>query len=202
MYTVYFPYDTTRAREEDLSNLLSGLMQDAPPDSVGVVDTMGCATPEAIKYMVRKVKTLTGLPVEIHTHNDFGMGVAAELAAVTAGAEVVHSCVNGLGERTGNAALEELMIGLHMLLGYETQYDFKELISLCKLVEDISGVKTATNKPVTGSGNYTRGIRYRSGHGNENTSCHVCHGSKFLRAIGRSGARQKERQSLHYLHAR
>ncbi len=156
MYTVYFPYDTTRAREEDLSNLLSGLMQDAPPDSVGVVDTMGCATPEAIKYMVRKVKTLTGLPVEIHTHNDFGMGVAAELAAVTAGAEVVHSCVNGLGERTGNAALEELMIGLHMLLGYETQYDFKELISLCKLVEDISGVKTATNKPVTGSGNYTR----------------------------------------------
>lgn len=156
MHTLYFPYDTTRAREEDLTNLLTRLMQDAPPDSIGVVDTMGCATPEAIKYLVRKVKALTNLPVEIHTHNDFGMGVATELAAVTAGAEVVHSCINGLGERTGNAALEELMIGLHMLLGFETQYDFKELLSLCKLAEEISGVKTATNKPVTGVGNYTR----------------------------------------------
>ncbi len=75
------------------------------------LDTMGCATPEAIKYMVRWVKDMTGLPIEIHTHNDFGMGVATELAAVTAGAECVHSCGNGLGERTGNAALEELMLG-------------------------------------------------------------------------------------------
>ena len=99
-------------------------MTDAPPDAIGIVDTMGCALPEAIKYMVRKVKKLTGLPIEIHTHNDFGMGVATELAAVTAGAEVVHSCINGLGERTGNVALEELMIGLQMLLGQETNYKF------------------------------------------------------------------------------
>lgn len=107
LHILYFPYDTTRARDEDLTNVLTRLMADAPPDSIGVVDTMGCALPEATKYMVRKVKKLTGLPVEIHTHNDFGMAVATELAAVTAGAEVVHSCINGLGERTGNAALEE-----------------------------------------------------------------------------------------------
>jgi methanogen homocitrate synthase len=131
-------------------------MTDAPPDAIGIVDTMGCALPEAIKYMVRKVKKLTGLPIEIHTHNDFGMGVATELAAVTAGAEVVHSCINGLGERTGNAALEELMIGLQMLLGQETNYKFDELLSLCKLAEKLSGVKPATNKPVIGVGNYTR----------------------------------------------
>lgn len=156
MHTLYFPYDTTRARDEDLTNLLTRLMADAPPDSIGVVDTMGCALPEAIKYLVRKVKGLTGLPIEIHTHNDFGMGVATELAAVTAGASVVHSCINGLGERTGNAALEELMIGLHMLLGLETPYRFDKLLSLCKLAEELSGVKPATNKPVIGVGNYTR----------------------------------------------
>jgi len=156
MHTLYFPYDTTRAREEDLTNLLTRIMTDAPPDAIGIVDTMGCALPEAIKYMVRKVKKLTGLPIEIHTHNDFGMGVATELAAVTAGAEVVHSCINGLGERTGNAALEELMIGLQMLLGQETNYKFDELLSLCKLAEKLSGVKPATNKPVIGVGNYTR----------------------------------------------
>ena len=156
MYAVYFPYDTTRARDEDLTNLLTGIMKEAPPDSIGVVDTMGCALPEAIKYMVRKVKGLTGLPVEIHTHNDFGMGVATELAAVTAGAEVVHSCISGLGERTGNAALEELMVGLEILLGYETNYKFEEILSLCALAEELSGVKPATNKPIIGRGNYTR----------------------------------------------
>jgi methanogen homocitrate synthase len=156
MYAVYFPYDTTRARDEDLTNLLTGIMKESPPDSIGVVDTMGCALPEAIKYMVRKVKKLTGLPVEIHTHNDFGMGVATELAAVTAGAEVVHSCISGLGERTGNAALEELMVGLEILLGYETNYKFDEILSLCSLAEELSGVKPATNKPIIGRGNYTR----------------------------------------------
>jgi methanogen homocitrate synthase len=101
LHVVYFPYDTTRAREEDLRNLLQGMMRDAPPDAVGVVDTMGCILPEAMKYMVRMVKDITKLPVEAHTHNDFGMAVATELAAVEAGAECVHSCANGLGERTG-----------------------------------------------------------------------------------------------------
>ncbi len=156
LHTVYFPYDTTRSREEDLTNLLTRLMNDAPPDSIGVIDTMGCALPEAVKYLVRKVKKLTGIPVEIHTHNDFGMGVATELAAVAAGAEVVHSCVNGLGERTGNAAMEELMVGLHILLGMKTRYRFDKLIELSDLVSSLSKVKLASNKPVVGKGNYIR----------------------------------------------
>jgi len=156
LHTVYFPYDTTRAREEDLTNLLTRLMGEAPPDAIGVVDTMGCALPEAIKYLVRKVKQLTGIPVEIHTHNDFGMAVATELAAVTAGAEVVHSCVNGLGERTGNAALEELMVGLHILLGLKTRYQFDRIIPLSEMASELSGVKLAGNKPVIGKGNYMR----------------------------------------------
>ena len=156
LHTVYFPYDTTRSREEDLTNLLTRLMEVAPPDSIGVIDTMGCALPEAVKYLVRKVKKLTGIPVEIHTHNDFGMGVATELAAVAAGAEVVHSCVNGLGERTGNAALEELMVGLHILLGMKTRYRFDKLIELSDLVSSLSKVTLASNKPVVGKGNYIR----------------------------------------------
>jgi methanogen homocitrate synthase len=117
---------------------------------------MGCALPQAIQYMVRSVKKLTGLPVEIHTHNDFGMGVATELAAVIAGAEVVHSCVNGLGERTGNAALEELMVGLHILLGMETQYNFGKIKDLSNLVGKFSRVQPPVNKPVVGESNYTR----------------------------------------------
>lgn len=156
LYVVYFPYDTTRAREADLTNLLTRLMQDAPPDSVGVVDTMGCALPEAIKYMVRWVKRITGLPVEVHTHNDFGMAVATELAGVEAGASCIHSCANGLGERTGNAALEELMVALHVLYGYDRQYRLDRLPELGALVSRITGVPIAANKPILGSKNFTR----------------------------------------------
>jgi methanogen homocitrate synthase len=156
MHVVYFPYDTTRAREEDLRNLLTRVMQEAPPDSVGVVDTMGCILPEAMKYMVRLVKSLTGLPVEVHTHNDFGMAVATELAGVEAGAECVHSCANGLGERTGNAALEELIVALHVLYGYDTQYNLAKLPELGELVSRISRFPTAANKPILGDRNFTR----------------------------------------------
>lgn len=156
LYAVFFPYDTTRARASDLENLCKGVMAESPPDSIGIVDTMGCATPEAIKYMVRWVKRMTGLPIEIHTHNDFGMGVATELAAVTAGAEVVHSCANGLGERTGNAALEELMLGLHLLYGYDTGYNLDKLPELGELLARHANVPIARNKPVLGAGNFTR----------------------------------------------
>ena len=131
-------------------------MNESPPDAVGVVDTMGCALPEAIKYLVRKVRKQTGLPVEIHTHNDFGMGVATELAAVEAGATVVHSCVNGLGERTGNAAMEELVLALEVLYGIEMNYDMKKFPALFDLVSKISNIPIAPNKPVCGSRNFTR----------------------------------------------
>ncbi len=164
LHTVFFPYDTTRARPEDLTSLCKAIMNESPPDSIGIVDTMGCATPEAIKYMVRWVKSVTGLPIEIHTHNDFGMGVATELAAVTAGAECVHSCGNGLGERTGNAALEELILGLHLLYGYDTHYRLDKLPELGALLSELSNVTIARNKPVLGHGNFIResgiGIQY------------------------------------------
>ena len=164
LYAVFFPYDTTRARASDLENLCKGIMNESPPDSIGIVDTMGCATPEAIKYMTRWVKGMTGLPIEIHTHNDFGMGVATELAAVTAGASVVHSCGNGLGERTGNAALEELMLGLDLLYGYDTGYKLEKLPELGELLSRLSNVPIARNKPVLGHGNFIResgiGIQY------------------------------------------
>jgi methanogen homocitrate synthase len=156
LHTVYFPYDTTRVREDDFTNVLTRLMQDAPPDAIGVVDTMGCALPEAIKHMVRWVKRLTNLPVEVHTHNDFGMAVATELAGVEAGASCIHACANGLGERTGNAALEELMVALHVLYGYDRQYRLDKLPELGKLVAKITGLPIAANKPILGSRNFTR----------------------------------------------
>ena len=154
---VYFPYDTTRARLEDLENLMRGIMNYAPPHSVGVVDTMGCALPQAIQFLVRKMTDWTdGLPVEVHTHNDFGMAVATELAGAAAGAQVLHSCINGLGERTGNASLEELALNLSILMNGQLNVDFIKLRELCLFVSEITGLPIPKNKPFTGARNYTR----------------------------------------------
>ncbi len=157
LYTVYFPYDTTRARPDDLENLMNGLMDNAPPSSVGVVDTMGCASPEAIAMLVKRMQVLgRGIPVEVHTHNDFGLGVATELAGALAGASCIHSCVNGLGERTGNAALEELMMSLKLLYRAENNYNLPRLNHVCNEVAKIAKVQPAQNKPILGKANYTR----------------------------------------------
>lgn len=156
LYTVFFPYDTTRADWRDLENLLTRIMIEAPPDSVGVVDTTGCITPNAYKYLIKKVKSITGLPVEAHTHNDLGMAVANEMAAVEAGVEVLHTCVNGMGERTGNAALEEVIVALKTMYGYDTGFRYDLLKELSNTVERLTGFQVAPNKPITGSGNFVR----------------------------------------------
>lgn len=97
-------------------------------------------------------------PLEVHTHNDFGMAVAGSLAAVVAGAQVVHVCVNGLGERTGNAPLEEVAVAARVLLGLDIGIDLPRLKELSALVEQLAGVPLARNKPVVGEDAFAREV--------------------------------------------
>lgn len=157
LYTVYFPYDTTRSDPAFMEELLKQVCEKADPDAVAVVDTTGTATPVAIKALVKRVKTVVGgRPVEIHTHNDLGMGVANALAAIEAGAEVIHGCINGLGERCGNAALEELIVAAEALYGINTNINTKLLKETCLLVEELSKVKLPFNKPIAGTAAYMK----------------------------------------------
>ena len=156
LYTVYFPYDTTRADESDLEKVLSAIMKETPPDSIGLVDTMGSALPATIGYMTRLLKDKTGLPVEIHTHNDFGLALANSLQALLSGASVVHTCANGIGERTGNCALEEVIVALKVLYGLENNYNIEKIVELSEYLEEVTGYKVALNKPIVGKGNFTR----------------------------------------------
>ncbi len=156
LYTVFFPYDTTRARFEDLDSLISGIMANSPPDSIGIVDTMGCATPRAISFLTGYVKEHTNIPVEIHCHNEFGMAVASEFSAYEAGAEVLHSCVNGLGERTGNGPTEEIMAGLQIIYGIKQKYDLKKILDVCEYVGKLTNIPVARNKPICGDGIFVR----------------------------------------------
>ncbi len=157
LYTVFFPYDTTRADEADLEKLLKAVTIHTKPDSVGLVDTMGCANPRTMAYLTKLMKKYSGgLPVEVHTHNDFGMAVASSIESVIAGAEVIHGCFNGIGERTGNAALEEVVAALLLLYGVDIGIDFDKMIEACKTIEELTGINMQNNKPITGKNNYVR----------------------------------------------
>lgn len=157
LFTVFFPWDTTRADLDVLGEIVTGVVEQADPDAVAVVDTLGSAIPEAVAFLVRQMKGFAGgRPVEIHTHNDFGLSVGSTLAAVAAGASVAHVSANGLGERTGNAPLEETAAALQVLLGVPHNVRLDKLWPVSKLVEERSGIRTAMNKPVSGEITFSR----------------------------------------------
>jgi methanogen homocitrate synthase len=157
LYTVYFPYDTTRSAPAFLKELLIQVCEKANPDAVAVVDTTGTIIPSAMRVLIHRVRGyVKGRPVEVHTHNDLGMGVANALAAVEAGAEVVHGCVNGLGERCGNASIEEMIVAAEALYGIKTGINCSLLKETCLLIEKLSGVKVPFNKPIAGPAAYMK----------------------------------------------
>ena len=154
----FFPFDATRAEPSFYERLVKTVYEEAHPDSIAVVDTMGTAIPQAIAYMVRRVRSIVDVPVEVHTHNDFGMGVAGTMAAVSAGAQVAHVCINGMGERTGNAALEEVAMCAKIMYGMEVNINFSKLLELSALVQELTGVRLDKLKPVVGENAYAREV--------------------------------------------
>jgi len=158
LYVIFFPYDTTRAEIDFLETLYKEVVEKGKPDSVAIIDTIGCALPQTIFYLVKKVKSWVNVPVEVHTHNDFGMGLTTSLAGIEAGAEVVHGCLTGLGERTGNASLEQIIVASKVLLGMDVNIDFKKLYEACQKVSELSKVPIPINAPLIGDVAFAREI--------------------------------------------
>jgi 2-isopropylmalate synthase len=123
--------------------------QEAGASVINIPDTVGVIYPTAMTYLVKELAKVTRVPMAVHCHNDLGLAVANSLAAVTAGAKQVHVCVNGLGERTGNAALEEVALGLYANFGIEVA-DLSKIGSTSKLVSRITGYPIPYNKPIVG----------------------------------------------------
>ncbi|MEM2986405.1 MAG: hypothetical protein QXZ71_05050, partial [Candidatus Caldarchaeum sp.] len=132
------------------------VVTEAKPDAVAVVDTFGCASPEGFRYLVGEIVRTVKVPVEVHCHNDFGMGTAVSIAGLSAGASVVHVSVNGIGERAGNAALEEVVLSLELLYGRRLGLRLEKLVEVSRLVEKLTGFRLAANKPVVGERVFTR----------------------------------------------
>ncbi|MEM4352313.1 MAG: hypothetical protein QXV68_01705, partial [Candidatus Caldarchaeum sp.] len=152
----FFGVDGTRADLSFLKHLYSRVVKEAKADAVAVVDTMGCASPEGFRSLVREVVKTVNVPVEVHCHNDFGLGPAVSIAGLSAGASVVHVSVNGIGERAGNASLEEVALSLELLYGRKLGLKYEMLVEVSRLVERLTGFKMAANKPIVGERVFTR----------------------------------------------
>ncbi|MEM0384113.1 MAG: hypothetical protein QXV27_04650 [Candidatus Caldarchaeum sp.] len=150
LYVSFFTIDSTRADFQTAWRLISSVAEGGHMDSLVLVDTFGVCSPHAISHFVEKVKTRLDKPLEIHVHNDFGLGVANTVAAVLAGAETIHVSVNGIGERTGNASLEQSVMALTHLYGVKTNIRIEKLKKLSKTVEELSRVKLPPQAPIVG----------------------------------------------------
>jgi len=112
-------------------------------------DTVGCLIPSEMNRIMTDLVASVDRPFCAHCHNDMGCAVANTLTAAEAGAFQLHTTVNGIGERAGNASLEELLVALRMKKGID-RYDLSKLMELSHMVEKYSGVTLPRNKPVTG----------------------------------------------------
>jgi len=118
-------------------------------DLLSFADTVGCLTPLEMYRVMSDLVATVDRPFCAHCHNDMGCAVANTITAAEAGAFQLHTTVNGIGERAGNAALEEVLIALRMSGGVD-RYDLSHLVALSKKVEQYSGIRLPRNKPVVG----------------------------------------------------
>ena len=117
---------------------------------LGITDTVGCASPEAIQMMVTEVRKRFHTPVSVHLHNDYGLALANAIAGVKAGAAAVATTVNGIGERAGNVPLEEFVGTMKFVYGKDMGVDTTRLKELCELVSSYSKVPLGRNHPLVG----------------------------------------------------
>jgi homocitrate synthase NifV len=118
-------------------------------------DTVGILDPFTTFEKVQKLVTTLDIPVEMHTHNDLGLATANALAGVRAGAVSINTTVNGLGERAGNAALEEVVMALQHLYGFKTGIQTQHLLALSRLVAKTVNCPVPPWKAIVGDNAFT-----------------------------------------------
>lgn len=141
--------DASRADSRFLAQMAEAA-QAAGACRMRFADTVGVMEPFGVFEAIRKLRTVTDMDIEMHAHDDLGLATANTLAAAFAGATHVNTTVNGLGERAGNAALEEVVVGLKQLYGFETGVDLRNFPVLSRQVATASGDTIGSRKSLIG----------------------------------------------------
>ncbi|HEU03887.1 MAG TPA: 2-isopropylmalate synthase [Nitrosopumilus sp.] len=159
--------DATRSDREFLKKVFSEVAK-AGADRIDIPDTVGYSTPQYIAEITKDAIAATNLPVSVHCHNDFGLAVANAISGIQAGASCAHVTINGIGERAGNASLEEFVMSLQCLQfneKYETGINTELLYETSRFVSKLVGMSVQPNKAIVGenafgheSGIHTHGV--------------------------------------------
>ena len=149
--------DASRSDREFLAQAFSNAIA-AGANTINVPDTVGYSTPQEmadlIYYLREHVTGIENVDISVHCHNDLGMGVANSLSCIKAGATQVECTVNGIGERAGNASLEEIAMSLHTRRDFydaDTNINTREIYKSSRLLSNITGVSIAPTKPIVGA---------------------------------------------------
>jgi len=152
----FSPMDATRTDPKYLYTMLEAVIK-AGATTVNIPDTVGYSNPkefgELIKGIKENVPNIDQAIISVHCHNDLGMASANSLSAIENGARQIEGCINGLGERAGNAALEEVIMALETrpdFYGIETNIDPKEIGNSSRMVGSIFGFPVQANKAIVG----------------------------------------------------
>ena len=152
----YSPEDATRANEEYLYKLLEAVIK-AGATVINIPDTVGYAVPEEFGALIRRLReNVSGMDkiiLSVHCHDDLGLAVANSLEAVKNGARQVECNINGIGERAGNASLEEIAVALRVRQNhfpYYTDLNFSEIYRTSRLVSKLTNIPVPVNKAVVG----------------------------------------------------
>ena len=152
----FSPMDATRTNSEYLFEMMEAVIR-AGATTINIADTVGYAIPSDFGNLLRRLQeNVTGIEnvtLSVHCHNDLGLAVSNSLAAIEAGARQVEGCINGIGERAGNASLEEIIMGLDTrkdLFGVDIGIDTTQLYPASRLVSRITGMAVQANKAVVG----------------------------------------------------
>ncbi len=153
----FSPMDATRSDETYLCEVLEAVIT-AGASTVNIPDTVGYSTPEKFGQLIRtirkRVPNIRQAAISMHCHNDLGLAVANSLSAVLAGASQVECTINGIGERAGNAALEEIVMTLRTrkdVFCADTRIISEEIMKTSRLVSNITGMVVQPNKAVVGA---------------------------------------------------
>lgn len=146
----FSPEDATRSEKEFLLTAVRTALE-AGADRINIPDTVGVMHPFKTYELIKDIVAVTGDKiVSMHCHNDFGLATANSIAGVYAGARQVHVTVNGIGERAGNASLEEVVMSLKKLMGYEVNIKTWLLYETSRMVAELSGISVPFFKAVVG----------------------------------------------------
>jgi isopropylmalate/homocitrate/citramalate synthase len=156
LYTSVMPWEATKAPIQFLERLYKAVANEAGVDQITYTDTMGFGLPWTTTFMVRKVREWApNVTVGMHAHNDYGLATSVMLAGIVGGASTVHTAINTLGERAGNASTEEVAVDTELLLGVSTGINLDRIYYVTRLVSEVTKIPIASNKPISGDNEFT-----------------------------------------------